>query len=94
MINNKSHALSKKIIFAIKAVIGKKCNSIHEPTLQGNELIYLQKCIKTNFVSSVGPYVKKFESVFSRFVNCKYGVTTTSGTTALHLACKTLGIEN
>ena len=37
--------------------------------------------------------MKKFENVFSNFVNCKYGVTTTSGTTALHLACKTLGIK-
>ena len=30
---------------------------------------------------------------FSEFVNCEHGITTTSGTTALHLACKTLGIE-
>ena len=85
---NKSRGLSKKIIFAIKSVIGKKCNSIHEPTLQGNELIYLQKCIKTNFVSSVGPYVKKFERQISKYTKSKHSIATVNGTSALHIALK------
>jgi len=60
--------------------------------LGNKEKEFVKDCLKTSLIGQ-GSYVKKFESVFSSFVNCKYGVTTTSGTTALHLACKTLGIE-
>ena len=41
-----------------------------------------------------GPYVKEFENKFSNFVNCKYGITTTSGTTALHLALRTVNVKS
>ena len=53
---------------------------------------FVNDCLDTSFIGQ-GPYVKDFEKKFSTFVNCEYGITTTSGTTALHLACKTLGIE-
>ena len=53
---------------------------------------YINDCVETSFIGQ-GPYVKKLEERFSSFVNCKYGITTTSGTTALHLACVTLGIK-
>ena len=53
---------------------------------------YINDCLDTSFIGQ-GPYIKNFEEKFSSFVNCKYGITTTSGTTALHLACATLGIK-
>ena len=53
---------------------------------------FVNDCLDTSFIGQ-GSYVKDFEKKFSTFVNCEYGITTTSGTTALHLACKTLGIE-
>ena len=53
---------------------------------------YINDCLDTSFIGQ-GPYVKNLEEKFSSFVNCKYGITTTSGTTALHLACATLGIK-
>ena len=52
---------------------------------------YINDCLDTSFIGQ-GPYVKNFEEKFSSFVDCKYGVTTTSGTTALHLACAAIGI--
>ena len=55
-----------------------------------NELV--NNCLQTSSISQ-GTYVRDFEKKFSNFVNCDYGITTTSGTTALHLACKTLGIK-
>jgi perosamine synthetase len=61
--------------------------------LGSKEKEYVQDCLRTSFISQ-GSYVKDFEKKFSKFVNCKYGITTTSGTTALHLACKAAGIEN
>ncbi len=60
--------------------------------LGDKEKEFVNDCLETSFIGQ-GSYVKKFEKVFSNFVNCKYGITTTSGTTALHLACKTLGIK-
>ena len=53
---------------------------------------FVNDCLETSFIGQ-GSYIKDLEEKFSNFVNCKYGVTTTSGTTALHLACKTLEIK-
>tara|TARA_B100000780_G_scaffold267993_1_gene225555 strand:+ start:4465 stop:5589 length:1125 start_codon:yes stop_codon:yes gene_type:complete len=53
---------------------------------------YINECLDTSFIGQ-GPFVKKFEEKFSAFVDCKYGITTTSGTTALHLACASLGLK-
>ena len=53
---------------------------------------YINDCLDTSFIGQ-GPYVKKFEEKFSSFVDCKYGITTTSGTTALHLACASIGLK-
>jgi len=63
-----------------------------EPTLSGREIEYLTNCIKTNWISSKGNYVVEFEKEFSRFCNANYGIATSSGTTALHLALVALGI--
>ena len=46
-----------------------------------------------NFWLGQGHYVSKFENKLSRFINSRYGVSTTSGTTALHLACATIGLK-
>ncbi len=56
------------------------------PKLGGKELEYVTDCIKRNWISSQGEYVKKFEKKFSNYCECKHGISTTSGTTALHLA--------
>lgn len=63
-----------------------------EPFLTGNELQYVTDCIRTNWVSSQGKYLEEFERRFSSYCGCRYGVGTTSGTTALHLAMKIAGI--
>jgi perosamine synthetase len=60
--------------------------------LGNKEKEFVNDCLNTSSISQ-GLHVKNFEKKFSKFVNCKYGITTTSGTTALHLACKTLGIN-
>ncbi len=62
------------------------------PTLGKKELEYVQDCVKTNWISSQGGYIKKFEEGFSSYCGAKYGISCTSGTTALHLALESLGI--
>lgn len=63
-----------------------------EPNLSGNELEYVSDCIRTNWISSQGTYVKKFESIFSNYCNMEYALAVSNGTVAIHLALVALGI--
>ena len=63
------------------------------PNLKGNESKYLRRCVKTEFVSSVGQFVKLFEKKISKFTKSKYSVACTSGTGSIHLALKVIGCE-
>ena len=63
------------------------------PSLEGNELKYLSDCIRTNWISSQGKYVSKFESIFNDLHPNYYSLAVSSGTTALHLALATLDIK-
>lgn len=64
-----------------------------EPFLGEEELGYVTNCLKTNWISSQGKYIEEFEEKFANYCGCKYGISTTSGTTALHLALASLGIS-
>lgn len=63
-----------------------------EPKLGSKELEYVVDCVRTNWISSKGKYVREFEERFSAFCGAKYGVATSSGTASLHLALATLGV--
>lgn len=65
---------------------------VAEPKLGGNELKYVSDCINSGWISSIGKYIKKFEEEFSSYIETKYGIATSSGTTSLHLALVTFGI--
>ncbi len=54
---------------------------------------YVKDCLDTAWLGQ-GSYVKNFEKKFSNFVDCKHGITTTSGTTALHVACASIGLKD
>ncbi|MDP9482967.1 MAG: DegT/DnrJ/EryC1/StrS family aminotransferase, partial [Chloroflexota bacterium] len=63
-----------------------------EPTIGGNAGRYLEECLSTNFVSSVGPFVDRFEREFARAVGSRYAVACASGTAAIHLALLVLDV--
>lgn len=63
------------------------------PNLRGNEARYLQECIDTNFVSSVGPFVDRFEASVSEVSGAKGGVAVASGTSGLHAALVALEVR-
>jgi perosamine synthetase len=63
------------------------------PLLGGKELEYISNCVNTNWISSKGKYVEQFERSFAEYCGCKYGISTTNGTTALHLALASLNIK-
>jgi dTDP-4-amino-4,6-dideoxygalactose transaminase len=58
----------------------------------GNAARYLQECLDTNFVSSVGPFVQRFEAEFAALVGSRYAVACASGTAAIHLALRVLDV--
>ena len=62
-----------------------------EPYLKGNEIKYLNSCVKTNWLSGSGKFVNQFEDKIKKFTASKYSVANVNGTSALHLALKVIG---
>jgi len=65
---------------------------VNEPFLGKEELRNLTECVRSGWISSKGAYIEKFENEFAAFCGMKYGIATTNGTTALHLALAALGV--
>jgi dTDP-4-amino-4,6-dideoxygalactose transaminase len=63
------------------------------PELTGHEALYLQECITSTFVSSVGPFVDRFESMVAAASGSLAAVAVASGTTGLHAALTTIGVR-
>lgn len=63
------------------------------PYLAGNEAKYLQECVATNWVSSVGPFVDRFEKTLAAELLTPYAVATVNGTAALHIALLIAGVK-
>lgn len=63
------------------------------PDLSGNERKYLNECIDTTFVSSVGKFVEDMERMTAKEAGTRFGVATSSGTTGLHLALLGCGVK-
>ena len=63
------------------------------PRFIGNEKKYLEECIDSTFVSSVGPFVDRFEKDMAAYTGAKRAVVCVSGTNALHMAMMLVGVE-
>jgi len=66
---------------------------VNEPLLNGNEKKYLNECIDTGWISSEGPFVKRFEHDMAAAVGRRHGIAVSNGTAALELAIASLGLE-
>lgn len=66
---------------------------LHDPRFIGNEKAYLNECIDTNFVSSVGEFVSRFEKMCAEYTGAKYAVAAVNGTAALHIALQLSGVQ-
>jgi perosamine synthetase len=65
---------------------------VNIPLLNGNEKKYLSECIDTGWISSEGPFVERFEKMFSKKIGRKHGIAVTNGTAAIDAAIDSLGI--
>ena len=66
---------------------------VNKPVITKEDIKYLNKSISKGWISSEGPEVKKFENNFSNFIGHKYSVAVSSGTAALEIAVKSLGLK-
>ena len=65
---------------------------LHAPRFVGHEKRYLNDCIDTTFVSSVGAYVDRFEAMMCQLTGARHAIATVNGTAALHVALKLAGV--
>jgi perosamine synthetase len=63
------------------------------PCLEGNESAYVRECLDGNWVSSVGPFVERFERMVAECAGRRFAVATPSGTAALHVALLATGVQ-
>jgi perosamine synthetase len=66
---------------------------VNAPLLKGNERKYVQECISTGWISSDGPFLKRFEEAMSAKMGRKFGIAVCNGTAALEVATVALGIR-
>ena len=83
----------KTISFIREAYNTKEFLPLHEPVFFGNEKKYLNACIDSTFVSSVGEFVDQFEQMVVEYTGAKYAIATVNGTAALHIALKLVGTD-
>ncbi|MBD3796817.1 MAG: LegC family aminotransferase [Campylobacterales bacterium] len=83
----------KTIQFIQEAYNTKEFLPLHEPVFFGNEKKYLDECIDSTFVSSVGKFVDRLEQMVAEYTGAKYAVATVNGTAALHIALKLVGTD-
>ncbi len=67
---------------------------LHAPVFSGNEKKYVNECIDSTMVSSVGGFVDRFERQMAEFTGASYAVAAVNGTTALHLALLVAGVKS
>ena len=84
----------RNIIGFIKDLYGnQEFTPLSVPVFIGNEKEYLNECIDTTFVSSVGKFVDRFENDMAEYTGAKKAVVCVSGTNALHMAMMLVGVE-
>ncbi|KZS41453.1 aminotransferase DegT [Aquimarina aggregata] len=81
------------ISFARKTFNSEEFIPLHAPIFIGNEKKYLNDCIDSTFVSSVGKFVDQFEAEVARFTGAKHAIATSNGTAALHIALLLAGVD-
>lgn len=66
---------------------------VYQPRLNGREKEYVNQCLDSNWISSKGEFISRFESQFSAFIGVEHATTVCNGTVALHLAMDALGLQ-
>ena len=87
--------LTQQILSALRLALGNPTQFVplHEPHFLGNESRYVQDCIESTFVSSVGKFVDRFEDDLATYTGAKHAVAVVNGTCALQVALQLAGVQ-
>jgi perosamine synthetase len=85
--------IADSIIRALRNALGEGDFPLHEPRFAGDEQRYVQDCIASTFVSSVGAYVGRFENALAAYTGARSAVAVVNGTAALQVALKLAGVR-
>jgi len=86
--------LINKILSAFDLIKKNTITPLHAPLFNGNEEKYLVECLRSNYVSSVGEYVDRFEKMLAEYTGAKYAVVAVNGTAALQVCLRLVGVKN
>jgi len=86
-------SLATEITRAVRQVVGTAPAALHEPCFGGREWEYLKECLDSNFVSSVGPFVDRFEHELAEYTGVARAVAVVNGTAALQVALTLAGVR-
>ncbi|HEX5231287.1 MAG TPA: LegC family aminotransferase [Bradyrhizobium sp.] len=83
------------VVAAVQRAVGTPEGTLglHEPVFAGNEVAYLEQCIKSTFVSSVGEFVDRFENMLEELTSARRAIAVVNGTAALHVCFRLAGVE-
>ena len=86
--------MEKEIINFIKNKYKSKKNIyLHEPVFNGNEKKYLEECIDSTYVSSVGPFVDRFEILMNKITQTGKTTAVVNGTAGLQVGLRLIGVK-
>ncbi len=83
----------KAFISLVKDLYRRDEVDLHAPVFFGDEKCFLNDCVDSTFVSSVGEYVSRFEEGLAEYCNAKRAVATVNGTSALQVALMLVGVK-
>jgi perosamine synthetase len=85
----------RTVVDAVRRAVGTPNGvlALHEPVFGGNEIPYLEECIKSTFVSSVGKFVDRFEEMLEEITGAKRAIAVVNGTAAVHACMVLAGVE-
>lgn len=93
--NNNIKTIVDQITHIARSTMGQESGGIplHIPVFGKNAGPYVQECITTGWVSSVGKFVDRFEEDLAEFTGAKRAIAVVNGTAALHVALKLCGVQ-
>ena len=71
----------------------KKRIYLSSPTMHGDEQRFVQEAFDTNWVAPLGPNVTAFEKEIAAYTGCGHAAALSSGTAAIHIALRLLGVK-
>lgn len=81
------------LVAEVRRIYGGDAIPLHRPVFAGREKQYLNECVDSNYVSSVGEKVVEFERAVANFSGSQFAVATVNGTAALQVALQLAGVR-